>query len=105
MKTAIALLIIIHGFIHLLGFFKAFQIAEIEELKQPISKINGVVWLTAFLIFAVTAVLYLAEIQGWGWLGIPGILLSQALIIQYWQDAKFGAIPNIFLALLIVFSL
>ncbi|MEX0845067.1 MAG: hypothetical protein WD022_07280 [Balneolaceae bacterium] len=104
MKIAIALLMVIHGVIHLLGFFKAYDIAEIEELKQPVTKKIGILWLIAFLIFAAMAVFFLAEIKIWMVFGISGLILSQALIIQTWQDAKFGTIPNIFLGVLLFIS-
>lgn len=105
MNIAIALLLTIHGLIHLLGFLKAFQIAEIEELKEPVSKASGIIWLITFLVFLITAILFLMEIRLWLGTGISGILLSQTLIFRAWKDAKFGSIPNFFLGILILLYL
>jgi hypothetical protein len=41
--------------------------------------------------------------QEWWWLlAIPAIVVSQALIIAYWRDARFGTVANVVLALAIV---
>lgn len=101
MHIGIALLMVIHGFIHLLGFLKAFEVAEMEELKQPVTKQSGVFWLIAFLLFLLTAILFLAQFWYWMIFGIFGALISQTLIIQAWDDAKFGTIPNLFLIILL----
>lgn len=105
MDIVIALLLTIHGIIHLLGFLKAFHIAEIEELREPISKSSGIIWLFTFLVFLFTAILFLIEIRLWLGTGFLGILLSQALILMTWKDAKFGSIPNFFLGILILLYL
>lgn len=105
MQIAIALLMVFHGFIHLLGFLKAFQIAEMEELKQPVTKQRGIFWLTAFILFLITAILYITQLWFWMIFAIISALLSQSLIITAWDDAKFGTIPNIFLILLLVLSI
>ncbi len=104
MQIAIALLMVFHGFIHLLGFLKAFQIAEMEELKQPVTRQRGIFWLTAFILFLITAILYISQLWYWMIFAIISAIISQSLIITSWEDAKFGTIPNIFLLLLLVLS-
>lgn len=104
MKIAIALFITVHGLIHILGFLKAFNLTNIEELTRPISKPSGIIWLITCLVFIATAVLYLAEFWLWFGFGFSGIVLSQALIFQAWKDAKFGSILNVFLGILILLS-
>ena len=37
-------------------------------------------------------------------IAVIGIILSQALIILYWQDAKFGTIANIFILFACILS-
>jgi hypothetical protein len=37
MKTAIIVIILLHGLIHLMGFVKSFGLADISELTLPIS--------------------------------------------------------------------
>ncbi|MCS5491657.1 DUF6544 family protein [Algoriphagus limi] len=95
MKTAIILIAILHGLIHLLGFLKAFKFAQIEQLTAPISPALGWVWLLGTILFLVFAILGFLENPSAGYFGILAVLISQVLIFSVWQDAKFGTIPNI----------
>lgn len=97
MKIALVLLLIIHALIHLLGFFKAFEIAEVKQLSQHISKSMGLLWLFAGITIVAAVLLFLFENKYWWILGIIGVVISQILIIGSWNDAKFGTIANIIL--------
>lgn len=105
MKTAIAIFMTIHGLIHLLGFLKAYNLAELKDLKLSISKKAGLLWLLSFALFTATVNLYIAGSYYYIGMGFTGILISQVLIIQSWEDAKFGSIPNILLGILLLISL
>ena len=87
------------GFIHLMGFLKAFEFVEISQLNQSISKSSGVLWLLASLLFLVTTSLYFFKKDSWSILVIISALISQILIIIYWKDAKFGTIVNLIILL------
>ncbi|MCO6487370.1 MAG: hypothetical protein J5I98_03080 [Phaeodactylibacter sp.] len=96
-------IVFIHGLIHLLGFVKAFQLSEVSQLTQDISRPAGLAWLAAALLFLVTGVLYLAgNDKPWPILAFVSIVLSQALIFMAWQDAKFGTIANAIILLLAI---
>lgn len=95
MKTVYVILIAIHGLIHLLGFVKAFNMAEVIQLTTPISRPIGLFWIVATMLLLVYGVLYLLDSE-YGWIvGAAAIVLSQTLILMYWGDAKFGTIPNV----------
>lgn len=95
MKIIFLIIVLLHGLIHLLGFVKGFELKEVKELTLPISKPLAVVWLTATILFLTYGVLSLLNSK-YAWLiGIIAVILSQALIILFWKDAKFGTIPNI----------
>lgn len=95
MKIVFLIIVLLHGLIHLLGFVKGFELKEVKELTLPISKPLAVVWLTATILFLTYGVLSLLNSK-YAWLiGIIAVILSQALIILFWKDAKFGTIPNI----------
>lgn len=95
MRTLFGLLLILHGLIHLMGFVKAFNIAEIEQFTLSISKPAGLFWVIASLLFLISGALFFNK-QTWWWMAVvPAILISQALIFYYWQDAKAGTILNI----------
>jgi hypothetical protein len=94
-RIVFALIVMLHGLIHLMGFAKAFRLAEMKQLALDISRPAGVLWLAAALLFAVTAVLVLLNKEWWWMPAIAAILLSQALVVLWWQDAKFGTIANV----------
>ena len=94
MKHALALLLAIHGAIHLLGFVKGFGFAPVAQLKEPISRPAGALWLVAALLFLASAAL-ISTAPGWWWIAAaPAIVLSQALILRAWTDARFGTVAN-----------
>lgn len=95
MKIAFFILLMLHGLIHLMGFAKAFQYADMKQLNIDISKPVGMVWLTATLLFVTAAILFLLEKDNWIVFSIAAILISQVIIILSWSDAKFGTIANI----------
>jgi len=99
MRTALTILIGIHGIIHLFGFFKAFGISEFNAISQPISKTYGIFWFLTFLLFAVTVILILIHSDYWWLSGFLAVIISQALIFNYWSDAKFGTIANVIILL------
>lgn len=102
MKTLLFIIILLHGLIHLLGFVKAFGLAEIQELTLPINHVWGSLWLAAALTLATAGVLWLLQMDAWKIAAIIGIILSQFLIIVYWQDARFGTIPNVIILTVLI---
>lgn len=107
MKIVFLGILVFHGLIHLLGFAKAFHLAEIVQLTQNIPKVHGIIWLTTTILFLLIAVLFLFNIEWWWAPGFVAVILSQWLILLSWQDAKFGTIPNLFIlvGVIIGFSL
>ncbi|MGM0944652.1 MAG: DUF6544 family protein [Bacteroidota bacterium] len=99
MKTALLFFACLHGFIHLMGFLKAFKLAEIQQLTQPISTTQGVFWLIGAMLFLAFALAAFLEKPIAGYLGLVAVLLSQVLIFTVWQDAKFGSVANLILLL------
>ncbi len=94
-----AFIVLAHGLIHLLGFVKAYNLANVNQLAQPIEKSTGLFWLLAAILFMLTAGLLIAHKDAWWMVAIPALLLSQWLIGMHWQDAKFGTIANVIIAL------
>ncbi len=104
MKTAIAIFMTVHGIIHLLGFLKAFNFIKLKGLNMPISKPAGIVWLLSFVLFAATVNLFISGNGYYVGVGFTGVLFSQVVIIQSWKEAKYGTVPNIIFALLLLVS-
>lgn len=94
-RIAFIILLCVHGLIHMLGFLKAFELSGTKELTLPVSKPLGILWLAAFISFAVVAVMFSLQSNYWWLFGFVAIILSQILIILFWRDAKFGTMVNI----------
>lgn len=102
MRWALVAVLVVHGLIHLMGFAKAFGFAELPQLKEPISRAVGALWLAAAVLMLVAAAL---AWSGSFWLvGGLALLASQAVIASSWSDAKFGTIANVILLVAVVYG-
>jgi len=95
MKILFMIILLIHGLIHLLGFMKAFFLAELNEITNPVSKPMGLLWLVATLILVLSGVMIFLKNPLWWLLAIIGVLISQVLILIFWKDSLYGTLPNI----------
>ncbi len=104
LKTIFIIIIILHGLIHLLGFVKAYGYADVSALTREISKPMGIIWLMAAVLFIITAILFAFKNDTWLYFGIASVIVSQAMIWMYWQDAKFGTIANVLMLIVVFFG-
>lgn len=104
MRILFLALIIVHGLIHLLGFSKAFNLGQVAQLTKDISKPLGGLWLMATVLFLTSAVFYFLKKEEWMLIGVIAVVLSQILIFMVWQDAKFGTLANVIIAMVAVLS-
>lgn len=88
-------LVLVHGFIHFMGFAKAFGLARLDALTQPISRPMGVIWLIAGLAMFGVAALFALRSPSWPFAGLAAAVVSQVVIARSWKDAKFGTIGNL----------
>ncbi len=99
MKIAYILIVVAHGLIHLIGFLKSQGMMDPKELSMSISRGWGFLWLAAFLSIILYAGSCVVQPK-WSWaFGFIGLVISQYLIFHYWQDAKFGSLPNLLILL------
>lgn len=104
MTTIFAIVLVVHGLIHLLGVAKAFGLAELPQLTQPVSHVFGVFWLVAAVLFVATAVSLYVWPRWWWAIGACAIVMSTVAIIPSWTDARFGAIANIVALVGVIFG-
>ncbi|WP_291789299.1 DUF6544 family protein [Cecembia sp.] len=104
MKTVFTLLILLHALIHLLGFVKAFQFAELKDFPLQISKPVGLFWLGSAMVLLTTGFFYFKENPYWWLFAFVGLILSQVLIISQWSAAKFGTLPNLIILVVAIIS-
>jgi hypothetical protein len=102
MRWVVVVLILVHGLIHLVGFVKAYGLAELPQLKRPVGRATGWLWLVAaLLVVAAGSCIGAAPRAGWI-VGAVALVLSQAAIATSWSDAKLGTLANVILLLAVV---
>ena len=102
MKYVFAILMLIHGLIHLMGFVKGFELAEITGLTKSVTRSAAVFWLITALLFTIGTVLYLMDKSSWLLFMIPALICSQILIIGNWHETRYGTIANILILIGVV---
>lgn len=99
-----AFILVVHGLIHLMGAAKAFGLAQLSALTQPISRGMGGVWLLGALLCLTTVVtVFVAPAYVW-MTGSAALLVSQWAILSAWRDARFGSLANGVLLLGVIYS-
>jgi hypothetical protein len=83
---------------------KAFGLAELPQLTQPISPLFGTLWLLAALLFVSAAAALSVWPRGWWAIGAGAIVVSMIVIVPSWADAKFGAIGNLIALIGVIFG-
>ncbi|MBG6111925.1 MFS superfamily sulfate permease-like transporter [Flavobacterium sp. CG_9.10] len=61
LKSILAIIILMHGLIHFIGFAKAFNYGRITQISNEISKPIGMFWLLTALLLIATAILFLLK--------------------------------------------
>ena len=100
----LAIIIFIHGFLHLMGYSKAFHYSGMEHIKAHISRPIGILWIMGCLLFIATGVLFLLKNDYWQIAGLVSIAFSQIAIIIGWQNARYGTLVNVFILMAIIIS-
>ncbi len=111
-KLIFAVILSIHGVIHLLGFVKEWRLAEartIEDEAGPsrsvlISRLISILWLGTCLLFLFAAAVLMLQKHWWWQVTILAVLFSQILVVIYWPDAKYGSIINVIIFMVAGFA-
>ncbi|WP_437323486.1 DUF6544 family protein [Sorangium sp. So ce381] len=110
MRLGLAILIALHGAIHLIGYREWSKLAAAGQpsdrtlvpLSPAGSRAFALLWLAALLVLLAAAALWVLRRDAWGALAFSGVLLSQGLIVLAWPQAKFGTLVNVLILLAIV---
>lgn len=111
-RYPVALVVAIHGLIHLMGFVTTWELAEIDELSgstlfglepgEGAAQAFGLLWLLAALLFVGAAVGLIAR-AGWtGPLATTAAALSLLVTFVWWSDAWIGAAVSIVVLIAVV---
>jgi hypothetical protein len=115
MRVLLALLLVVHGAAHLVGFVVPWRLMTSADFLQvsatlgeltadgPIgARIVGVVWLLLALTFFVLAAGLLLHVQGIEQWTLGAVAVSTLLCVLDWPDARFGIAANVAVLLLLV---
>jgi len=102
MKYVFFAILLIHGLIHLMGFAKAFKLANIENITSSISKSAGVIWLAATVLFVIAAAGFFMDKSFWPVAASMASVLSQLIILMVWKDARWGTLANVIILMVAV---
>lgn len=102
MRILLIIIIFVHGVLHMPGFIKAFGMAELPQLPHPISRVHGVFWAIASILFITAAMLFLNYNKWWWLVSVIALIISQYLIISDWEDAGLGTALNIIILLVTI---
>lgn len=105
MRFFFALLLLIHGLIHLIGLIKSINPEAIPQLNRNISKTEGIIWLLTSLLLLLSFFLMILRKELWPAVAITGVIISQFLISLNWEDAKFGTLANLLIMAVALTSL
>src|SRR5919198_3008905 len=92
--------LVAHGAIHFLGAAKGRGLAQVDQLAEPISDRLGVAWLIAGLGLITAAVAFARRTRGWWYIVAAAGVVSEAVILTSWSDARAGTAVNVLLILL-----
>lgn len=101
-RWVIAVVVVLHGLIHLLGAAKGLGWADVTQLQDPISAAVGVAWLAAAALVIVSGGLLAVPVPRWWVAGAAALVVSQGVILTSWSDAKVGTIANAILLAAVV---
>lgn len=102
MRILFIIIIFIHGVLHMPGFIKAFGMAELPQLPHPISRVHGIFWAIASVLFIASAMLFLNYNKWWWLISVLALIVSQYLIISDWEDAALGTALNIIILVITI---
>jgi hypothetical protein len=104
MTVAFAVFLVGHGLLHLIGVAKAFRLASLPQLTQPITPGVGLVWLVAAALLVGSAGALLFWPRWWWIIAAAGVVVSTAAMVPSWTDARFGAVANLLVGAGVLFG-
>lgn len=112
MRYITAFLLLTHGTICMLGFVSAFKLAAVPgmsgqtlwPLSAGLQRALGLAWLLVALGLVLAAFLRWRDVGSWWLVAGAAVVVSQALIVVHWPEAKAGTLVNVLLALAVLFA-
>ena len=103
MRFALALILIVHGVAHLVGFVVPWRIAKLDEVPYKTTLLGGrldvggagirfmgVLWLLAALGFVISGAALILLAPWWPWFTTITAACSLVLAVAGWPDSRIG---------------
>jgi hypothetical protein len=90
-----AVVVLFHGLIHVMGVVEGFGLADVEQLTEPVSSAEALLWLVAGAAVVAAAVMTVLRSRGWWLVTVVAALVSQVAILTSWTDARAGTAVNV----------
>ncbi len=90
MMLAVAILFVLNGAIHFVGFAKGFGLVKVTAIHEPVGRALALLWLFAGLAFLASAALLFVGSDLWWLSAAPALIASLVAIVAAWPDAKVG---------------
>ena len=90
-----AVVVFVHGLIHVMGVVEGFGLADVEQLIEPVSSAEALLWLVAGAAVIAAAVMTVLRSRGWWLVTAVAALVSQVAILTSWTDARAGTAVNV----------
>jgi hypothetical protein len=104
-RWTVAVLLSLHGLIHLLGAAKGLGLVDVPALTEPIDAASGALWLLAAILVLASAGAVAVGAPTWWWLITGcGAVISQVAIMTSWSDAGAGTVINVLMVLLAAYG-
>src|SRR6185369_11935742 len=110
LHSLFAILLFIHGLLHIIGFAGLFGFITLKEKSPTIvvkryRMIVGVCWLITSLLFILSSILFYTKWDFYWVVLLPAFIFSQILIVIYWPLAKYGTMVNLIVLVVIVVAI
>lgn len=99
LRWTVAVFVVLQGLIHSLGALKGLGWSDVSQLTEPISAAGGVAWLAAAVLVVAAGALLAVNARGWWVVCLGAAVVSQAVVVTSWTDAKAGTLVNLVLLL------
>lgn len=99
LKWALAALILIHALIHFWGFGAGMDPRKAAGFHRPISPGFGWLWFLAAVVLITAAIMLMSGSDRWRLVALAGVIVSQVLLVMWWQDARYGTIANLLIVI------
>jgi hypothetical protein len=94
MKFVFTILLLLQGAVHLVAFGDASQMPAVIQMTQNLTKAGDFLWMIVAALFGIASILFFIKHKLWWLPSLLAVAISQSLIINNWQEAKFGTIAN-----------